>query len=156
SVPRRRPCLQTPPRTDHRSPPMTADTWQPNFGGIGQNAPTWTAKRPVRIALLGDFSAGALAGRLETGAALAKRKPLKVEFDTLEDALGRLGLKLTLPIGAEGNPVEVPITDVESFHPDELYRNIEVFSALSALRKRLNTPSTFAKAAEEVQSWGDG
>ncbi|MGL6109235.1 MAG: type VI secretion system contractile sheath domain-containing protein [Rubrivivax sp.] len=130
--------------------------WTPDFGVIGTPPPTWPTKRPVRIAILGDFGAGALSGRLATGAELAKRKPLKVEFDTLEDAMSRLKLKLNLPLGASGAPVEIEITELESFHPDALYRNLEIFSALASLRKRLNTPSTFAKAAAEVQGWGKG
>lgn len=134
----------------------SSSEWTPNFGSIGIAPPTWAAKRPVRIALLGDFSAGALSGRLDSGAALARRKPLKVEFDTLEDAMARLQLKLALPLGAKGAPVEVGISEIESFHPDELYRNLEIFSALAALRKRLSTPATFAKAAAEVQGWGAG
>ncbi len=133
---------------------MSDTDWTPNFGGISTPAPTWNPKRPMRIAILGDFGAGALKGRLDKGAALAKRKPLKVEFDTLEDALGRLDLKLNLPIGADGAPVEIEISEIESFHPDELYRNVEVFSALAALRKRLNNTSTFAVAAAEVQAMG--
>jgi len=134
---------------------MSDNAWQPNFGHLTTEPPTWAAKRPLRVALLGDFGGGALSGRLDDAEALGRRKPLKVEFDTLEDAIARLGLSLTLPIGAEGAAVEVPITDTESFHPDELYQNVEVFSALSDLRRRLNTPATFAKAAAEVQSWGD-
>ena len=133
---------------------MSDTDWTPNFGGISNPAPTWNPKRPMRIAILGDFGAGALKGRLDKGAALAKRKPLKVEFDTLEDALARLKLKLTLPIGADGAPVEIDVTELESFHPDELYRNLEIFSALAALRKRLNTPSSFAAAAAEMKDWG--
>ncbi|MEO6743334.1 MAG: type VI secretion system contractile sheath large subunit [Caldimonas sp.] len=136
---------------------MTDSTdWAPNFGGISLPPPKWAAKRPVRIALLGDFSSGALAGRLESGAALAKRKPLPVEFDSLEDALARMKLKLHLPLGADGAPVEIDVSDIESFHPDQLYSNLEIFSALASLRQRLNTPSSFAKAAAEVQSWSKG
>lgn len=129
--------------------------WTPDFGGITRNPPQWAAKRPLRIAILGDFGAGALRGRLDTGAALAKRKPLKVEFDTLDDAIGRLGLKLMLPLGAGGEAVEVAIDELESFHPDELYRNVEVFSALASMRKRLNNASTFAAAAAEVSAFAD-
>lgn len=132
---------------------MSTD-WTPNFGGVGLNPPSWSAKRPMRIAILGDFGAGALAGRLQTGAALAKRKPLKVEFDTLEDALARLQLKLTLPLGADGAPVEIELSEIESFHPDELYRNLEIFSALASLRKRLNNTASFAAAAAELKTWG--
>jgi type VI secretion system protein ImpC len=129
--------------------------WTPDFAGLSTAPPSWAAKRPVRIALLGDFSGGSLTGRLDTGAALAKRKPLKVEFDTLDDAIARLNITLQLPLGADGAPVEVAISELESFHPDELYRNVEVFSALAGLRKRLNNASTFAAAAAEVQQWAD-
>ena len=118
-----------------------------NFGGISQTPPAWNPKRPVRIAILGDFGAGALTGRLEAGAALAKRKPLKVEFDSLEDALARLELAPKLPLGAGGSPVQVTVTELESFHPDALYQNLEIFSALAALRKRLNNTATFSAAA---------
>ena len=134
---------------------MSNDTpWAADFGHLTAAPPAWAAKRPIRVALLGDFSAGALSGRFETGAELARRKPLKVEFDTLEDALARLRLTLTLPIGADGAAVDVPISDVESFHPDSLYANLEVFSALASLRKRLKTPATSAQAAAEVLAWG--
>ncbi len=132
---------------------MSTD-WTPDFGGIGQNPPTWNTKRPLRIAILGDFGGGSLAGRLETGAAIGKRKPLKVEFDTLEEALSRLQLEMTLPLGAGGAPVTLSVSELESFHPDELYRNVEVFSALAALRKRLNNTATFAAAAAEMKGWG--
>ena len=54
-----------------------------DFAGIGLDAPQWPARRPMRLALLGDFGGGASRGRLETGADLARRKPLKVEFDTV-------------------------------------------------------------------------
>jgi len=132
-----------------------SETSIPDFAGIGHPAPNWPARRPLRLALLGDFGAGASQGRLETGAALARRKPLKVEFDTLEDAMSRLSLKLTLPLGADGAPVEVSLASLDAFHPDEIYRNVSLFSQLSALRKRLDTPATFAAAAKEVMSWGD-
>jgi type VI secretion system protein ImpC len=125
-----------------------------NFGGVGQPAPGWPAKRPLRLALLGDFGGGAGKGRLDTGAALARRKPLKVEFDSLEDAMARLDLSLTLPLGADGAPVEIAIAGLDSFHPDEIYRSVSLFSELATLRKRLNTPATFAAAAREVTAWG--
>ena len=131
-----------------------SNDWTPDFGRTSIDPPKWSTKRPIRIAILGDFSAGALSGRLQSGADLAKRKPLKVEFDTLEDALARLQLKLQVPLGTHATPVEIAITELESFHPDELYRNLDIFAALSALRKRLNTPSSFAAAAAEVQAWG--
>lgn len=127
-------------------------SWTPDFATIGRAAPTWAPKKPVRIALLGDFSGGAAAGRLDTGADLARRKPLPVEFDTLEDALSRLDVNLRLSLG-EGSAVELVLTELESFHPDELYRNVALFAKLAGLRKQLNNPATFDKAAKQVHAW---
>ena len=131
--------------------------WTPNYGQLKSPAPAWAAKRPVRIALLGDFGAGAAAGRLDTGDDLAGRKPRPVEFDSLEDALGQQGITLNLPIGAQGAdsaPVEIPLADLDSFHPDTLFRELELFKKLHELRKRLNNPASFDKAAAEVAKMG--
>jgi type VI secretion system protein ImpC len=132
------------------------DDWTPDFGSLDAAAPAWAAKRPVRIAVLGDFSAGAAAGRLETGDDLARRKMMAVEFDTLEDTLARLEVKLALPIGEGGEGVKVEFSELESFHPDSLYRELPMFKSLVELRKRLNNTATFAKAAAEVQAMGGG
>jgi type VI secretion system protein ImpC len=130
-----------------------SEDFSPDFGGVGRAAPSWSAKRPLRIAILGDFGAGAGRGRLHTGAELAKRKPLKVEFDSLEDAMQRLGLALTLPLGADGAPITIELPDLEAFHPDAIYANVPLFAELSSLRKRLNQPAQFAAAAAEVMAW---
>lgn len=132
---------------------MDDDSWTADFGQLDTAVPDWAPKRPVRIAVLGDFSAGAARGRLDTGAELGKRKMIPVEFDTLEDALARLQVQLTLPIGDGGAGVELEFGDLDSFHPDQLYQNVPVFKALADLRKRLNNTATFAKAAAEVQGW---
>ena len=135
---------------------MADDDWSPDFGTLEAPPPPWSAKRPVRIAVLGDFSAGAAAGRLDTGTDLARRKMIAVEFDNLEDTLGRLEVKLALPIGDGGEGVELEFGELDSFHPDTLYRDLPMFKALADLRKRLNNTATFAKAAAEVQALGGG
>lgn len=132
-----------------------SDGFSPDFGVLEQAAPTWNAKRPVRILILGDFGAGAGAGRLETGAALAKRKPLQVEFDTIEDAMQRLRPSLMLPIGADGVPVSLELTDLDAFHPDTIYASVPLFAELASLRRRLNQPAQFAAAAADVMRWAE-
>ena len=132
-----------------------SDSFYPDFASLGQEAPTWNAKRPLRIAILGDFSAGASRGRLDTGAALARRKPLKVEFDTLEEAMQRLQLQLTLPLGADGTAVAIELGDLDAFHPDPIYAAVPVFAELASLRKRLNQSGQFAAAAAEVSAWAE-
>ncbi len=137
-----------------------ADDWTPDFGTLDEPAVAWAPKRPVRIAVLGDFSGGAAAGRLETGDDLASRKMIPVEFDNLEDTLGRLGVALALPIGNDGGDggvgVEVTLGELDSFHPDTLYRELPMFSALHDLRKRLNNTASFDKAAAQVRAMSGG
>src|SRR5450755_2091314 len=129
------------------------EDWTPDFGMIDVAAPAWAAKRPVRIAVLGDFSAGAAAGRLETGEDLARRKMMSVEFDTLEDTLARLQVKLALPIGTAGDGVEVEFSELESFHPDSLYQSLPMFKSLVDLRKRLNNSARSPRRRPKCRRW---
>jgi type VI secretion system ImpC/EvpB family protein len=126
-----------------------------NLGAMKSTLPPRAAggKDVFRLAVLGDFSGRASSGQLAIGGELAKRKPMVVDVDNLDEAVRRLNIKLMLPIGAEGGAGEIPIQSMDDFHPDQLYDNVEVFSGLSGLRQRLKTTSTFAKAAAEVQSW---
>ena len=105
-----------------------------------------------RLAVMGDFSGRANKGELETGDALAKRKPLNVNFDNIDDVIARLNIAIDLPVGATGS-THIKIESMEDFHPDELYRNLEIFAEIARLRKRLQDTTTFASAAKEVQEW---
>jgi type VI secretion system protein ImpC len=129
--------------------------YEVNFGSmkLAGSRPGVKKTGKFRIALLGDFSARANTGKLDTGTALAARKPMKVDCDNVDATLKKLGVKLRLPMGAEGGVVELAVNSMDDLHPDQLYSNLPIFSELSGLRQRLKTQSTFAKAAAEVQSW---
>jgi type VI secretion system protein ImpC len=124
-----------------------------NFGKINAAAakPGATVTGRFRIALLGDFSARANRGRLETGSALAGRKAIKVDCDNLDKVIQRLQIELKLEIG--GGAADLAISSMDDFHPEQLFENLGIFSELSGLRQRLKMPSAFAKAAAELQSW---
>lgn len=125
-----------------------------NFGIIGADATgkPVAAGAPFRLAVLGDFSAGANKGRLETGAALAKRKPLRVDVDNIDQVIQRLKITVSLPMAGEG-AVEFPIASMDDFHPDQLYEKVELFEAMADLRQRLTSKSGFAAAAKEMVAW---
>ena len=129
--------------------------YEVNFGRMRVSASKPAAKQAgkFRIALLGDFSARANSGKLDTGVSLAGRKPMKVDCDNLDATLKRFGVKLRLPMGASGGVLELAVSSLDDLHPDQLYSNLPIFSELSGLRQRLKTTSTFAKAASEVQAW---
>lgn len=107
------------------------------------------------LVVLGDFSGRANRGELETGAALATRKPRRIDVDNVDDVLASMDLKLALPIGDEGAAVEVAISSIDDFHPNELYENVALFSKLAGFRQHLENSATFQGLAGQMQAWGD-
>jgi type VI secretion system protein ImpC len=109
--------------------------------------------KKFRIALLGDFSGRANAGTLETGAALAGRKPIRVDVDNLDEVIERTKIELTLHLDEDGATATVPIGSMDDFHPDQLVSNVAFFESLLSLRKNLNNRATFERASRTVLSW---
>lgn len=130
-------------------------SYQLNLGSMRSPGAATSVKKSgrFRIAVLGDFSGRTNIGQLETGTELSSRKPMRVDCDNLDDQLKRLKVRLRLPVGPAGTIVEVPVNSLDDLHPDQLYKNLPIFSELAGLRQRLKTPSTFAKAAQEIQTW---
>jgi type VI secretion system ImpB/VipA family protein len=126
-----------------------------NFGMMSETATERkiAAGAPFRLAVLGDFSAGANKGRLETGDDLARRKPLRVDVDNIDQMIERLAITVSLPM-AEG-AVEFPIASMDDFHPDQIYEKVELFSAMADLRRKLTSKSSFPAAAKELAAWRD-
>ncbi len=125
-----------------------------NFGRLGRTPLALPSGAKFRLALLGDFSGRANAGRLETGAALAARKPVKVDVDTLDAVVTRLNPSFSVPLGEDGAAVEVKIGSLDDFHPDQLAENVELFEELRTLRRNLGSKQGFDRAAKQVLSWG--
>jgi type VI secretion system protein ImpC len=128
--------------------------YEVRFGSIGK-PPRATASpgQKFRLALLGDFSGRANAGRLEIGPALANRQPIKVDVDNLDTVIARMGVRLRLDLSGDGTAIEVPIAAIDDFHPDQLVDNIALFDELRGLRKNLGSRAGFDRAAKEVLSW---
>jgi hypothetical protein len=128
--------------------------YQVSFGRLGAAARAPATGQKFRLALLGDFSGRANAGRLETGEALAKRKPIKVDVDNLDDVLARMQLSLSLPLADDGSTIAVGLAALDDFHPDQLAENLDLFSELRTLRRNLGNRASFDRAAKEVLTWG--
>jgi hypothetical protein len=130
--------------------------YEVSFGSISRAPRAAAAGAKFRLALLGDFSGRANAGRLETGAALAARKPIKVDVDNIDQVIERMQLSLALPLAEDDGAVTVPIRSLDDFHPDQLAENVELFEQLLDLRRRLGSRTGFDRAAKEVLSWSGG
>nr|WP_261399891.1 type VI secretion system contractile sheath large subunit [Leisingera daeponensis] len=107
------------------------------------------------MAILGDFSGRAARGQLETGDALAARKAILLDPDTVEDVIGRFATELVLPVGKDGVGIAVKLEDLDGLHPDELYENVELFSELVGLRKQLQSGATADHAAGTLKAWAE-
>ncbi|WP_413205845.1 type VI secretion system contractile sheath small subunit [Rhodospirillum sp. A1_3_36] len=108
-------------------------------------------RQKFRIALLGDFTGRASRGDLEIGDALARRKAIKFDIDTLDDVIARFATTLVLPIGEDGEGIEVKLSSLDDLHPDELYENVALFEDLAALRQRVARGDKSAIA--ETRAW---
>lgn len=112
-------------------------------------------RKRFRLAVLGDFSGRAAKGQLETGDALAARKAILLDPDTVEDVIARFATELVLPIGKDGAGIAVRLEDLDGLHPDELYENVELFSELVGLRKQLQSGATADHAAKTLKAWAE-
>jgi type VI secretion system protein ImpC len=123
------------------------------FGGGGKRpAPGGGTEGPMRILVMGDFSGRRNRGEMETGTALSERAPLAVDVDNVEKVMTRLAPRLALAPGGSGRPaLSLEFGRLEDFHPDELYRKLDLFQALREMRRRLEDPATFAAAAAELR-----
>jgi len=132
---------------------------RPSFGEIhldvtaGREQPQVRpeAETPFRIAILGDFSGRANRGLSESGDALARRRPLLIDRDNFDSVLAKLAPRLELASGGEGGfRISLQFADLEDFHPDRLFEQVEIFRKLREMLQKLNDPATFAKTASEL------
>src|SRR5262245_61336513 len=109
-----------------------------SLGGPSEYTPQ--PETPLRLAVLGDFRGRGAAADV---AGLADRRPLRVDRDNFDEVMGKFGLALDLPLGGAKSPLTARFRELDDFHPDHLYQNLDVFRSLRDLRAELGDPSTF-------------
>lgn len=125
-----------------------------DFGGVNLSAGGESAgahpspETPFRIAILGDFSGRTNRG-VSDAKAIGKRRAVLVDRDNFDEVLSRSGAEIQLPMG-EGGSLRLRFSDLDDFHPDRVFQNLEVFGKLRDLRTRLQNPATFQETAKEL------
>ena len=125
-----------------------------SFGGVNLDASPGSSPAraatvpdtPFRIALLGDFSGRESRGLFETGRALAARRPVMVDRDNYDDVLARMNVEIEMPVAGA-----IRFRDIDDFHPDRLYADLELFQRLKEAAEALPLsakPPTRARAEE--------
>jgi len=106
---------------------------------------------PFRIAILGDFSGRENRRLIEIGEVLANRRATLIDRDNFDSVFTKLSPRLDLLMGGkDGFPLTLKFTDLEEFHPDNLFRNVPLFQKLRDTREKLSDPDTFAETAGEI------
>jgi type VI secretion system protein ImpC len=109
------------------------------------------SETPFRIAILGDFSGRTNRGLSASGEALANRRPLMIDRDNFDSVLAKIAPRLELALGGENAfRISLKFGDLDDFHPDRLYEQVQIFQKLRETRQKLNDPATFARTAAEL------
>jgi type VI secretion system protein ImpC len=107
--------------------------------------------QPMRILVMGDFSGRANRG-VENAADLADRPTVAVDVDNFDRVISGLVPCVHLPLTTAAGPsVTLEFHELGDFHPDQLYRRLELFKALREMRGRLHDPASFAQAARDLR-----
>lgn len=103
---------------------------------------------PFRMLILGDWSGD------EIDKDFSSRAPIEIDRDNFDSVINRLHAKLELDISSENSQfVSLEFRELDDFHPDNLYRQVPLFSDLRNLRRRLSNSDSFNSAAREVRNW---
>ncbi|MDR3677187.1 MAG: type VI secretion system contractile sheath large subunit [Acidobacteriota bacterium] len=110
-----------------------------------------TSETPFRIAILGDFSGRGNRRIMETGEALANRRPVLVDRDNYDSVFAKMSPHLDLLMGGKDSyPITLKFADMEEFHPDSLFRQVQLFQKLRDIREKLGDSETFAETASAL------
>jgi len=125
-----------------------------DFGGVNLTAGEDASgaqpsqETPFCVAILGDFSGRANRGIFDAKI-IGKRRAWLIDRDNFDEVLARSGAEIQLPLGDSGT-LRLRFSELDDFHPDRIFEHLEVFGKLRALRARLQDPSSFPQAAEEL------
>lgn len=123
-----------------------------DFLRSGPKPPRPEPESPFRILVVGDFSGRGNRAQIEP---VDTRKTPKVDIDNVESLMVEWKTRLGLRVGTE-QAFAIGFQELEHFHPDQLFKRVELFQGLRDLRARLCNSRTSALAAAEVRGWGSG
>src|SRR5262249_40189083 len=105
---------------------------------------------PMRILILGDFSGQ--ASREAERPEIAKRRPIVVDRDNVDQVMSKLGVGLRLSV-AGNETVGLKFQELEDFHPDRIFLGSEFFRIAKQERSQLSDPATFSSLAAKMRGW---
>ena len=120
-------------------------------GETEESRPMAEPGTPFRVALLGDFSGRGNRRLAESSGTLRNRRVYAIDRDNLSEVLSKLQVECHIPIlGKESPPVALRFADLDDFHPDRLFENVELFDALKETRQSLRDPAIVSAIANQL------
>ncbi|OUS26806.1 hypothetical protein A9Q99_16440 [Gammaproteobacteria bacterium 45_16_T64] len=132
------------------------------FGQSKKNSRTPSPRRPsgksFNLLTIGNFTGNSILNEDGATNSDGRYKPLKIDRDNLEDVMAKLRPSLSIPITQEetpsqGNTVNITFRNLDDFHPDRIFDEVELFAEFRTLRRKLKKDSTFDAAAEKMNLW---
>ncbi len=117
--------------------------FQPQSGGPAKSRPS--EDKPFRVLLMADLT-GRAQRNVESAEDLGLRQCLRIDVDNFDTVLTKYAPCIQWPIG------KAVFKELEDFHPDQLYRSLEIFKSLRDTRKKLNDPGTSAEVIKGLRS----
>ena len=108
--------------------------------------------QPMRLLVLGAFSGDAGAAGA-AAPALGQRPVRRVDIDNFERVLAQVAPSVQVTL--DDVAYTFRFSELDDFHPDQLYQKTDAFAALRGQRQRLRNPATFAAAAAALRPDAD-
>ncbi len=105
------------------------------------NSP-WTNSE-MNILFIGDL-----------GGSKSNHLPIMIDRDNFDEVIDQLSVNIQLSSPPDSHEKFcISISELDDFHPDQIYQSHEVFARLRQLRRQLSNNTTFHAAAETIQGW---
>ena len=108
-----------------------------------------------RMAIFGDFTGRAARGLMEIGPEMATRRAIKLDVDSVDDIIEGFATTLVLPIGKDGEGIEIELNELDDLHPDELFEKVSMFEELNGLKQQLGVGSMAGGVIDNLKGWGE-
>ncbi|MDD1618731.1 MAG: type VI secretion system contractile sheath large subunit [Methylococcaceae bacterium] len=124
-----------------------------NFGkALPESSFRSTPYSSMRILVLGNFSGRPNRGVTDNSEDLGNRSILTVDVDNFTAIMSRIAPNLSLQLGdAPETKISLTFRQIDDFHPDTLFKQLDLFHKLTQLRERLQNSESFEEAAAEFR-----
>jgi len=103
---------------------------------------------PFHLLILGDWSGNINRSPLDM------RIPIEIDRDNFDDVMQKLNVGIEIDFSSEGSDrIELRFSELDDFHPDNLFNKLSVFSHFYELRRRLLNPETYESAVYELKNF---